>query len=135
MRRPRLRRPRPHWIPAPTFFLLVAYLALLACGLLALIIDPSPTVKRQGGNTFATVIGVVYMTAGLLGLYGRIRNSPLPELFGAGLGATASLVWTAALFIQAVRTHSATPLTAGCLGLTLTALLAYRVAAVKRRQN
>lgn len=133
MRRPRWTRIR--WIPAPSFFLVLAYLALLACGVLALLIDPSPTVKRQGGNTFATVIAVVYVTAGLLGLYGRIRNSPLPELCGAGLGATASLVWTAALFIQAVRTGSPTPLTAGCLGLTLTALLAYRVAAIERRRD
>lgn len=130
-----MRKPRIRWVPAPTFFLTLAYLALLACGLLALIVDPSPTVKRQGGNTFATVIAVVYMAAGSLGLYGRIRNSPLPELFGAGLGATASLVWTGALFIQAVRTASPTPLTAACLGLTLIALLAYRVAAIERRRD
>lgn len=117
----------------PTTVLLVAYGAMLACGLLALLADPSPTVRRQGGNTFATVLAVVYVAAGALAIVGRLRKRPLIELLGAGLAATASLVWTGALVAQAVNNHDRAPLTAACIGLALTALFAYRIAVIERR--
>ena len=106
-------------------WLLACYLLFGASGALAAA-GSSPVLQVQGGR----IITVAWSICGLLGcvtgIMGTLRDRPMWEVLGLTIGASASLTWAAALIMQAVDTHSRSPLTAACLALTSVMLIAQR---------
>jgi hypothetical protein len=111
---------RTHWV------LTSAYLLIMTCGVLVFAAAPSTSLSQQGGYLIVVVWALLCLLGGLLGTVGLLFRRVPMELFGAGLGASASLTWGAALVLQAVRMASTVPLTAACLAVALTALLVQR---------
>lgn len=109
------------------------YAALIACGLLSLLFQPSPAVERQGGQVIVIAISAVLLLAGATGLYGRWRPDAVIELIGAGTGVVAGMVWTGSLILQAIDTKSLTGGAAACFGTSYTVLLLLHTRRIRRR--
>jgi hypothetical protein len=109
------------------------YSALVACGVITLLIEPSPSVERQGGRAIVLGISAILLTAGACGLYGRWRPQVVIEMIGAGVGVVAGLVWTGSLILQTVATGRWAGGAAACFGLSYTVLLLLHTRRIRRR--
>lgn len=107
-------------------WLVIAYTALTICGVLTFFAVPSTSLAEQGGQIIVIAWGLLCLLGGLGGLFGLFRRKLLVELIGNAFGGTASLLFVAALVLQAVHSGSAVPLTAASMLFTLTALLVQR---------
>lgn len=110
----------------PKHGLTVAYVMLTLSGVLTFFAVPSTSLAQQGGQIIVVAWGLLCLLGGLGAIYGLFSRKLLVELIGGALGATASLLFVAALVLQAVRTGSAVPLTAASMLSMLTALLVQR---------
>lgn len=119
-------------LPRERVLLTVVYGSQIACGAIGVLGDPSPTLERQGGVLLTLVWSSLCVLAGVIGLCGGWMHRRPWELLGALIGASASAAWAASLIIQAVKTASWDPVTAICMGLAFTSLLAYRASRVAR---
>jgi hypothetical protein len=113
-----------------------AYVLFGTCGLLIFVVAaPSTSLARQGGLIITIIWGLLCLIGGLLGVIGLLARRMLVELIGASMMGVAWFTWSAALVLQAVSTRSAVPLTAACLALGVTALIAQRWADARRPQD
>jgi hypothetical protein len=120
-------------IPGATW-LMVIYVLFTLSGLLALT-SPSPVLLRQGGQAIAIAWAVCCLLGAAIGLWGTLSRRTVIELAGQSIGATASLTWVVALIMQAIDTHSRSPLTSACLAGTTVALILQRWIDAARAQR
>jgi hypothetical protein len=100
-----------------------AYVVLAASGVLSFF-AASPTLLQRGGYLVVIVWGVFCILGGVLGVVGLVTGTVLIRLMGAALSATAGMVWSVALALQA--SERATTGIAACLALVMTLLFAQR---------
>lgn len=113
-----------------------AYILFGMCGLLIFVVTaPSTSLARQGGLVIVIIWGVLCLLGGLLGVVGLLTRRMLVELIGASMAGVAWFTWAAALVLQAISTGSAAPLTAACLALGVTVLIAQRWVDARRPQE
>lgn len=115
-------------------WLMIIYALFVLSGLLALS-APSPVLLKQGGQVIATAWAVCCLLGAATGLWGTLSRRVVIELAGQSIGATASLTWVVALIMQAIDTHSRSPLTAACLAGTTVALILQRWVDAARAQR
>jgi uncharacterized membrane protein len=115
-----------------TALLMMAYLLLGSCGLLALLIAPSRSLSEQGGGIFVIAWSAACLLGGLGGVLGVALRWRVIEVFGSFLGAIASLAWVVALVLQAIKTHEPLAVSAACMIAMIPVLLAQRWAEVRR---
>ena len=106
-------------------WLIITYVLFALSGILALT-GSSPVLLREGGHAIAVAWGVCCVTGAVIGVGGTLSRRVAIALIGQSLGATASLTWAVALIMQAVATHSRSPLTAACLALASVLLIVQR---------
>lgn len=125
--RPLLRRLR--W----KGFVVSAYIFFGTAGIFALQV-PSLSLRQQGGYLIIIIWSTCCILGMMLGLIGFFRARTVVEIIGVGLLTTASLTWAVAVILQAKSsTNGVAPtVTAICVALSVTALLAQRWLDVRR---
>lgn len=106
---------RRYWMLIPAFLSCIA----LMIAAVFVVVDPSPSLLREGGYLVVITWGIFCLLGGLCNLVGLMTKRRLTRLFGASLSASASLTWATSLILQAVTTNSAAR-TAACLASVLT---------------
>jgi len=106
--------------------IMIVYMSLIICGVIAILGAPSPTLERQGGDAITIVWSSLCVAAGCVGTVSAWWRSRVWEVFAALSGAVASFAWTVSLVLQGANAGSLSTASAACMGTALTALLAYR---------
>lgn len=114
-------------------FVVTAYLLLGIAGISALQ-TPSVSLEQQGGSIIIIAWSACCLLGMTLGLCGFLLSRIVVEIMGIGLLTAASLTWATAVILQAMTGTSgiARTVTAICLALTVTSLLAQRWLDVSR---
>lgn len=113
--------------------MVAAYILLGTAGIFALQV-PSVSLRQQGGYLIIVVWSGCCILGMVLGLVGFFWARTVFEIIGIGLLTAASLTWAAAVILQAkASTNGVAPtVTAICVALSVTALLAQRWLDVRR---
>jgi hypothetical protein len=106
--------------------IVIIYVSIFACGVIAILGAPLPALIRQGGGVVTVAWGSLCVIAGCMGLVNLWLRARQWEILAALIGASATLTWTASLILQAIDVRSLNTVSAACMGTTLTALLAHR---------
>lgn len=104
----------------------IVYSSLIICGVVAILGSPSPTLERQGGDVVTLVWSSLCVIAGCGGIASTWRRSRTWEILSALIGASASGAWAASLILQGINAGTLNTASAACMGVALTALLAFR---------
>jgi hypothetical protein len=110
-----------------------AYLLLGVAGISALQV-PSVSLGQQGGRSIVVLWSSCCILGMILGFLGFFLARTVIEIVGLGLLTAASLTWAVAVILQAkASTNGVAPtVTAICVALSVTALLAQRFLDVRR---